>query len=220
MDWREITRTQTVPPAINGIGGDFDVAFITCSYCDTKGKFASVFKDVRGATSRSHAEAKWQVYKCNVCANCTFVIQGNDYFGGGEVYTQFLPPIGVRQANRHWPSQPAKYYLQALASLDFKSWDGAVLLSRTAIQSIMKLMNAPAGNLKSQIDSLVTSGSLVQSIAKWAHRIRVLGNEAAHADDESEITESDARQITSLVEYLLQYLYVLPAQIEENVQSQ
>lgn len=211
MDWREMVTTSVPTLDWQGYPQDFHVNMLTCAYCDTQGKFTGLHARSRESTPQRFADTVWEMLQCQVCANVTFVIRGTH---SGAAYAQFPTPRGQRSLHEACPPHVGKYYLQALAAIDTRSWDGAVLLSRSALQAIMKQQQAGGGTLQKQIDDLLSRGLIVQSLRDWAHHIRVIGNEAAHADEEEEITEQDAREVTQLVGHVIQYLYVVPAQIQ------
>ena len=50
----------------------------------------------------------------------------------------------------------------------------------------------------------------------WSNYVRELGNDSAHPEpDQSPTNPKDALDITNFLDYLLEYLYSLPHQIEQ-----
>ena len=67
--------------------------------------------------------------------------------------------------------------------------------------------------LEKRIDKLAAEHRITPDIQKWAHELRLDGNEALHGDEDA--TEEMVDQMHHLTYFLLTYLYTLPNQIEE-----
>ena len=51
---------------------------------------------------------------------------------------------------------------------------------------------------------------------EWAHELRELGNESAHAGSQSgESVDADVRDVIQFLDFLLKYLYDLPHEIQQ-----
>ena len=84
------------------------------------------------------------------------------------------------------------------------------------MQGALRNKGAKGKNLRDEIDSLAASGLLPPIMKEWAHELRELGNDSAHPDPADPPTDpADARDIVQFLEYLLEYLYSLPHQIDE-----
>ena len=71
-------------------------------------------------------------------------------------------------------------------------------------------------NLKQEIDDLANKGILPPIIKDWSNNIRELGNDSAHPKpDQPPTNPQDARDIVKFLDFLLDYLYNLPHQIEK-----
>jgi hypothetical protein len=68
------------------------------------------------------------------------------------------------------------------------------------------------GDLHSRINSLADKHTLTPAMREWAHQVRLLGNEAAHDDEEP--TKVDIEAMSAFTETLLKYLFTLPAEVE------
>lgn len=72
--------------------------------------------------------------------------------------------------------------------------------------------NAPLAKL---IDTAAQEAELTAPLTVLSHAIRSGGNLGAHFDLEHEPDEAVARQIVELLSYLISFLYVLPARINQ-----
>lgn len=110
-----------------------------------------------------------------------------------------------------------RFWIQAHDSLKNENWDAANVMARSALQFVVRDKGARQGKLKAQIDELGKAGILHPLMENWAHEVRLLANESAHpnAPVPSEVTPEDAKDIVSFLDFLLFYLYDLPAQIDQ-----
>ncbi|WP_161636066.1 DUF4145 domain-containing protein [Deinococcus phoenicis] len=217
MDWRELTNTQFVPRNDYG-GADFHLGLITCAYCDTRGSFDKELESQRTQTGGRFVETTWLTLKCQACSNRTFITHGPHSYSGVD-YVQFPRPIGASSVNEAVPPVPARFYVQAQENIRTKSWDGAILLARSALQAVTRGFEAQGRNLAAEIDDLAERKLIVASMRDWAHQVREVGNDSAHPrETDTPPTEEDAREIVEFTGLMLHLLYVLPARIEQQKQ--
>jgi hypothetical protein len=89
-------------------------------------------------------------------------------------------------------------------------------MARSALQVAFRDKKAQGNTLKDEINCLASKGILPPIIQDWAHEVRELGNDSAHPKPDQPATNSiDARDIVQFLDYLLEYLYTLPFQIEQ-----
>lgn len=69
------------------------------------------------------------------------------------------------------------------------------------------------GRLVDRIDVAEKQGAMTKDMAQWAHRIRRLGNDAAH--DDEPFSERDAAELRGFTDLLLRYLFTLPGMLEK-----
>lgn len=72
-----------------------------------------------------------------------------------------------------------------------------------------------AWRLEKRIDKLADAGSITRDIQKWAHKIRLEGNEAVHELENP--TKEQATELKLFTELLLTYLFTLPARVKANM---
>jgi hypothetical protein len=79
---------------------------------------------------------------------------------------------------------------------------------RAILDAVCKHKLAAGRSLELQIDDLVTKGLIASDSADFLHRIRYLGNKAAHEVEAHSMQELGAAM--DIVEQLLQNVFVLP----------
>jgi hypothetical protein len=102
---------------------------------------------------------------------------------------------------------------QAELSISARSYYGAGLLFRRAIQNICRDKNCnPDDGLNKQIDNLVSNALITQDMADLAHTIKIVGNELAHPDPNKPfvIDHDDIIACKEFIEQLLMVLYISP----------
>jgi hypothetical protein len=88
---------------------------------------------------------------------------------------------------------------------------------RALIEAVCKEKSAPGDNLFQKIDGLVGLGVLTHDGADILHKLRLLGNEAAH--EHKPPTDETIEAAIQIAEHLLQTVYVLPVVANRLAQS-
>lgn len=189
---------------------------ITCPFCNESGNFSTEYD----ATKKKPNERKvlhFTTLKCGNCAGYVMALWSPNSSGSSIHDFRVLPwPQRVQKAPEFWPEDVSRYWIQAHRTLQDENWDASVVMSRSAMQIALRDKEAKGSNLKQEIDDLAAKSILPPIITEWAHELRCLGNECAHPEPGQEPTTSkDAKDILQFLDYLLQYLYTLPHQINQ-----
>lgn len=88
----------------------------------------------------------------------------------------------------------------------------ALALRRT-LELIVEDNNASGRNLSSKIKNLSDSGVLPSTLNEAANITRLIGNIGAHSTMSNNLTEHDLNKISKFVEYIINYIYILPNEI-------
>jgi len=202
---------------IGQMGGDLAIHNITCAFCLERGNF-SVEHKAEKRKSNSGKVLHFDTLKCGNCAGYVMVLWSASEFGGHSGIHDFkvLPwPIRIDHFPEHWIEPVGRYWLQAHRSLQQENWDAAAVMARSALQVALRDKGAGGNSLKQEIDDLASRGVLPPHMKDWAHELRELGNDSAHPSPGRAATEAnDAYDIVEFLDFLLQYLYDLPHQIE------
>lgn len=106
------------------------------------------------------------------------------------------------------PTDVERIYLETLKAINGTQPVLAGIGVRALIETISKERKANGKDLLGKINDLVTQGMLTKDGADILHKLRVLGNDAAH-----EVKPHSADQLSlalDVVEHLLQGVYILP----------
>lgn len=116
------------------------------------------------------------------------------------------------------PDPLRRALVSTIEAYNARIYSAAAVAGRRTLEGIFKYLlpeekrNLPLARL---IDAAKEEKDLSAPLSALSHAIRTGGNLGAHFDFEREPDESVARQIVELLAYLVSYLYVLPAKIEQ-----
>ena len=209
------------------IDQEHDVSCIKCSGKTTHKVFASY--DIRGDFDDGHHSFQWavdnQVIQCLGCKTVSFRKASSNsedwvqtsYNGDGELvvdeslYPSRLDGIkGLGEDTIYLPTNVRRIYDETLQALSNQSRVLAGIGLRALLETVCKEKSATGKDLLNKIDSLVAASVLTPASAAILHKIRTLGNSAAH-----EVKPHSDRQLSlamNIVEHLLKDVYILPKQ--------
>ena len=117
-------------------------------------------------------------------------------------------------APAHSPRNVANFYRQAMNNLPGNP-DAAGSMFRKALESALKSKFPDmTGDLFGRIEQAQEEQKLPPAMAEWAHRIRLLGNDAAHGEEPT--SEESARELSKFTQLVLLYLFTLPGMMTES----
>ena len=215
-------------------GEEHLVPCVTCTGRTTHKVLASV--DVHGDDGNSQDSVLWsnhhQVIQCLGCKSVSFRIasSNSEYFcydsDGNMVYSldEKLYPSrlegikGLGDETRYLPANVRRIYDETLMALSNQAPVLAGIGLRALLETVCKEKSATGNDLLKKIDSLVGTGILTPAGAAILHKIRALGNAAAH-----EVKPHSDRQLglaMDIVEHLLKDVYILPKQVESEFEDE
>ncbi|MGX4583080.1 DUF4145 domain-containing protein [Paenibacillus chitinolyticus] len=141
----------------------------------------------------------------------------------GELYIS--PPTfeartiieGIEVTDRFSKSM-LRAYKSAINVYNFGEWAATVVLCRRLLEGITKSLlpeSEQSKPLNKQLELLASHVELQKPLLTLAHAIRVGGNFGAHFDLEREPDEILSKYAIDMLDYIIEYLYVLPRRIEE-----
>ena len=138
-----------------------------------------------------------------------------------EVEKLYPPRIagikGLGDESVYLPQKIKQIYEETLTALSVNSPVLAAIGLRVLVEAVCKEKEASGGDLYNKIDSLVEKQVLTPVGAKILHKIRTIGNAAAH-----EVKPHNERQLSlalEIVEHLLKDVFILPKQVEAEFED-
>jgi len=155
----------------------------------------------------------WSTYLCSSCGSIVLVCSPQN---GNMPITDIWPaPQGVDETV---PSRARVFLVQAIASQHAPA--GAVMLTASAVDAMLKEKGYKEGNLYSRIDKAANDHLITKEMAAWAHEIRLEANDQRHADESADLpTSTDAARVIEFASALAQFLFILPAHVERGRKS-
>ena len=112
----------------------------------------------------------------------------------------------------HLPEPVAKAFLQAENNFPKPGHEEAAgsMYRRSLEVGLSIKYPEMKGTLAANIKQLVAERVLTEDIGQWANNIRLVGNDAAHAD---EVTREDLTMARGFADAVLKYVFTLPEQV-------
>lgn len=191
---------------------------------------ALVTVDESGSDGDGNHSFDWhnanQIIQCQGCKSISFRIlstNSEEYYYDErdephhiESEKLYPPRLEGRQGLGHeaayLPHEVRQIYGETATALSVQAPILAGIGLRALLEQVCKEKNADGGDLFKKIDSLVEKRVLTPASAAILHKIRTLGNAAAH-----EVKPHTERQLSlamDIVEHLLKDVYILPKQAE------
>ena len=179
-----------------------------CPHCKAKCQFNAVVTDNQCRVDDEY-QAPW------VCQNCGgFNITKRPYTHTWQD-TKIFPLIKIKPSIKidKLPENIRNDYLESLENYSNGCYTSAVIMCRRVIQQSCQDKGAKKTNLFEQIEEL----TIDENLKKLAQKIRFWGNKGAHPDIllGEKVVEKDAKIAIDFIEKFLQYVYVIPKEIEE-----
>ena len=167
---------------------------------------------VWGATTQNYAKENgrsWANYQCSNCGGVVLTCAQSEKSNVSDIWPQ---PQAVHETV---PNRAREFLSQAISSLHAPS--GAIMLTASAVDAMLKDKGYRDGDLYSRIDAAAHDHLITSEMAAWAHEVRLDANDQRHADERANLpNETDARKVIEFTQALAQFLYVLPARVERG----
>ena len=149
--------------------------------------------------------------KCVVCGGPLFMRAYGPGFGALEVYPRKAP-----DAHQDIPSPIRAVYLEAQACHSVQAWNATAAMCRRAIQEAVLKLGGTGKFLFDQIEYLAGKNIIVPDLKDWAHEVRGIGRDGAHADVLTDVTEGDANDALEFTKEFLNYAFVLKQRLQRR----
>ncbi len=127
---------------------------------------------------------------------------------------QRQPMAGIDKA----PDGVARAYVSAINVYNAREWNGTAVLAGRALEGLLKSL-MPEGKenqpLARMLNDLPKEIDLTKTLTTLTDGLRKGRNLGAHFNLEKEADAEVAKMMIEFLEYFLEYLYILPAEVEE-----
>lgn len=187
-----------------------NLALSTCPHCSIA---KPLLRNQHQLETHDHTGAnlrRWRIYDCTNCGGLVtaWAAQWDQTIG------EYFPTSQVVQDDI--PERAREFLQQAIDSLHAPA--GAVMLSASAVDAMLKEKTYKKGSLYDRIDKAVKDGVITADMADWAHQIRLDANDQRHADENVGMpTGPDGERCIEFAKALGQFMFVLPARISRGI---
>lgn len=181
-----------------------------CPHCSVD--TPSLVNQWRGETRDQAGQnmRRWVVYACTRCGGLVtasapqFDQPVQDYFPSSPTV-----PIDL-------PSRATTFLEQAVSSIHAPA--GAVMLTASAVDAMLKAKGYTDGSLYARIDKAAADHLITADMAHWAHAVRLDANDQRHADESASLPdEADAKRCIDFASSLALFLFTLPARVKKGL---
>ena len=185
-----------------------------CPHCNVAKP--SIIQKIPPILTGDHAGANTRAWAIYACVTCGGVILAYSTQNANTQISQLWPaPAEVAETV---PTRAREFLTQAISSLSAPA--GAVMLTASAVDAMLKDKGYKEGSLNSRIDCAAKDHLITTDMAAWAHEVRLEANDQRHADESATLPDAtDAQKVIEFATALAQFLYVLPARIERGRKS-
>lgn len=190
-----------------------ELKLVRCPHCNVvQPRLSSVWQT--GTTNHSGDKARWWVIY--VCSSCGGLVTTWAYGAQPGEIMKIFP--GASEISDSIPGRARSYLTQAKESQHAPS--GAVMLTASAVDAMLKAKGYKEGDLFHRIDKAVKDNLITAEMAAWAHEVRLDANDQRHADENAELaSETDAQRAFEFALALGEFLFVLPERVKSGRQS-
>ncbi len=113
------------------------------------------------------------------------------------------------------PSRAQTYLTEAIESIHSPA--GAIMLTASAVDAMLKAKGHKDGSLNSRIDQAAVAKMITDEMAAWAHEVRLDANDQRHADEAMPLpTQEDAKRTLEFALALAEFIFVLPERVRRG----
>lgn len=189
-----------------------------CPHCGIAGpNYTTVYTSQQALPRRDgEAHSRWAAYACTTCGSLV-TTKGEPGSGvANPLVVEIYPP--AKTAHDDIPEPARRFLEQAFQSIHAP--DAAAMVAGSAVDAMLKLHGFEKGTLYARIDEAKVAGLLTESMADWAHEVRLGSNRPRHADKERpHVSPEEAVQAVEFAEALGHFLFVLTARIQRGIDS-
>tara|TARA_B100000315_G_scaffold227984_1_gene236318 strand:+ start:1137 stop:1814 length:678 start_codon:yes stop_codon:yes gene_type:complete len=127
--------------------------------------------------------------------------------------TAFYPTPDIPDAPEHLPENVEQFFNEAIDNLKTGPNAAGAMLRKSVDVGLKIIAPKVKGTFFQRIDKLAEDGKITTDLAKWAHKVRLEGNDASHEVDP--FKPEEAEKLYRFTDLLLRYLFTLPGMLEE-----
>lgn len=182
-----------------------------CPHCNIAKPNLQYASEMNTSSDRKDNDRTWRTYECRTCGGIVLAVSAQQKRGGAVPLITSIWPL-QQQVDKAVPERARTFLEQAIASIHAPA--GAVMLTGSAVDAMLKEKGLKTGSLYQRIESASAEHLITAEMAAWAHEVRLDANDQRHADEEADLPdEADASKAIEFATALAQFLFVLPDRV-------
>jgi hypothetical protein len=193
-----------------------------------------------GSTAYPHQGGPYETWdeqvtalRCYGCRQVTVVVE-EEWIGdhraregiksGGTINWRGIhwwPTPGSADLDESIPEEIRGAYAEGVRCLSAGAPRGAATMFRRTLEAIVRGRGSQAAvtkldderSLAAALGVMASERALDASLSEWAKELRLAGNVGGHFDPIEDVTEEEAKELSSLIRGVLTYLYEMPAKL-------
>jgi hypothetical protein len=162
-------------------------------------------------------EYRYRLVRCSACHDLSLLVAmavgwDNDrkvYEADSAIY-----PSPPRRLGAAVPASLQSCFDEVRACYQARAFTASAIMCRRALELLAAERGAKERNLARSIDKLREKGDIDQRLYDWCTELRFAGNTAAH-DVGPGLSQLDAKDMSDLVEAIIDYVFVFQDRYEE-----
>lgn len=181
-----------------------------CPHCGVDSPTISILGNYQTKNFDKSIVRHWATYSCKRCGGAVVASANQMNYDVLEIFPK------CPEVDKSVPARAQSYLTQAINSKSAPA--GAVMLTVSAVDAMLKAKNYTEGSLYSRIETASKNHLITPEMVHWAHEVRLDANDQRHADEEAELPNSDdAEKVIDFALALAEFLFVLPARIQRGI---
>lgn len=181
-----------------------------CPHCSVSKPNLAINHQFESTDYRKKNRRVWNIY---ICDNCGGVVTASAPNPKEEILEYYPTSKVVDEAV---PERAKTFLKQALESIHAPS--GAVMLTASAVDAMLKEKGYTDGKLYSRITKAAKDHVITSGMETWAHEVRLDANDQRHVDEGAGLpTEDDAQRAIDFSLALAEFMYVLPSKVQRGI---
>lgn len=151
------------------------------------------------------------IYQCAGCERPTLLVYEvltSTYGGSLSIHASF--PTGRAPRRGHLPESIERDRAEAWNCHYAGLNRAAILMARSALQRAVRHLSTFRGTLNTELDNLVSEGVITQQLRQNANEVRLSGNDVAHPEELTDVSESDAKDSLVFMDDFLETTIEIP----------
>lgn len=181
-----------------------------CPHCGVDRPTISILGNYQTQNFDKSIVKHWATYSCKRCGGAVVASAKQMNYDVLEIFPKST------EVDDSVPPVAQSYLTQAINSKSAPA--GAVMLTASAVDAMLKAKNYTEGSLYDRIEAAVNHHLIAPEMAQWARKVKLDADDQVKADERASLPNAeDAEKAIDFALALADFLFVLPAKIQSGL---